>query len=160
MALSLSLLQRRKATGFTLIELMIVVAIVGILARVAYPAYTDYVRRGQAQEAFSQLSTFRAKMEQYYMDNRNYGSSGTTCANDTSASSWNTFPTPPNGYFTYTCATSSSGQAFTITATGSSGAVIGNVYKIDQEGIRTTTKFKNVDLTPAAPCWLSRPSCN
>ncbi|HET8869194.1 MAG TPA: type IV pilin protein [Aquabacterium sp.] len=148
---------RRKASGFTLIELMIVVAIIGILAGVAYPAYTDYVRRGQVSEAFSQLSMLHAKMEQYYQDNRNYGDpSGTTCATDSSASSWNSFAS--TDYFTYACATTSSGQAYTITATGSQAAASGNVYVIDQDGNRTTTEFKGAAVSPTATCWLSKDS--
>lgn len=152
MALSLSALQRRKASGFTLIEVMIVVAIIAILAGVAYPSYTDYVRRGRIQEAFSQLSLYRAKMEQYYQDNRNYGTA-TGCASDTSASSWNTFsPTPPSNVFTYACRSDSPYQTYTITATGQ-GAVLGNDYTIDNEGLRKTTKFKGSTSTES--CWLS-----
>jgi type IV pilus assembly protein PilE len=59
--------------GFTLIEVMIVVAIVAILSSVAYPAYTDYVRRGQLQEAFTNLANYRIQMEQYYQDNGHHG---------------------------------------------------------------------------------------
>ena len=73
--------------GFTLIEVMIVVAIVAILATVALPAYTDYLRRGQIPEAFTYLSDYRVKMEQYYQDQRMYGVG--TCAN--AASTWNGF---------------------------------------------------------------------
>ena len=66
--------------GFTLIEVMIVVAIVAILAAVALPAYGDYVRRGQLPEAFSGMADLRVKLEQYYQDNRSYGTSGGNCA--------------------------------------------------------------------------------
>nr|WP_311732017.1 type IV pilin protein [Variovorax paradoxus] len=145
-------LSRRRSAGFTLIEVMIVVAIIGILAAVALPAYNDYVRRGQIPEAFNALSDYRTKMEQYYQDNRNYGSAA-ACANNATANSWNTFPVTIK-YFTFTCATSNSQQNYTITATGASGNVTGHVYTINQNGDRATTRFKGSDV--AATCWLTK----
>ena len=148
-------------TAFTLIEVMIVVAIVAILAAVALPAYNDYVRRGELPEAFNALSNYGVKMEQYYQDNRNYGSS-TACASAASANGWNTFPSTIK-YFTFTCATGttagdSTQQSFTITATGATGLAVGHVYTINELGARTTTKFKNT--TVSQPCWLTKtPVC-
>ncbi|VTU39109.1 Serogroup A1 [Variovorax sp. PBL-H6] len=144
---------RRLSAGFTLIEVMIVVAIIGILAAIAVPAYTDYVRRGQLPEAFNELSSYRAKMEQYYQDNRNYGSAA-ACANNAAASSWNTFPKTIK-YFTFDCSTSNSQQGYTITATGAAGSARGHEYKINQAGLRTTTKFKGTALSTPAECWLT-----
>ena len=149
---------RTRATGFTLIEVMITVAIIGILAAIALPSYKNYIRRGQQPEAFNALSDYRTKMEQYYQDNRNYGSTGTTCADNATANSWNGFA--PNGakYFTFTCATSNTQQAYTITATATAGQVKDDTYTIDQNGNRTTTKFKGATVTAA--CWLtSSASC-
>ncbi len=54
--------------GFTLIELMIVVAIIGILAAVAIPAYQDYIARAQMTEAVSLLSGGKQSMAEYYAD--------------------------------------------------------------------------------------------
>lgn len=153
MSTSLHAQPRLQAKGFTLIEVMIVVAIIGILASVAYPSYTDYVRRGQVTEAFTQLSTWRTKMEQYYQDNRNYGTDG-VCAADASANSWNGFAATE--HFTYACATTDSDQKFTITATGSSGAAKGNDFSIDHEGKPKTSKFKGSDVSPVAECWFSK----
>lgn len=144
-----------------MIEVMIVLVILAILTAVALPSYTDYVRRGQISEAFGTLSDYRSKMEQYYQDNRNYGSA-TACANNATANSWNTFPTTLK-YFTYTCATNtaagdSTEQSYTVTATGASGRAIGQTYTIDQSGNRTTTQFKGG--TSNAQCWLtSSTSC-
>ncbi|MDN8612082.1 type IV pilin protein [Variovorax ginsengisoli] len=143
---------RCRSTGFTLIEVMIVVAIIGILAAVALPAYNDYVRRGQIPEAFTQLSAYRAKMEQYYQDNRNYGTAA-KCAADSSADGWNSFVPGNAKYFGFGCVTNNSQQGYTITATGNAASAVGHVYTIDHNGDRTTTKFKGADVT--ATCWLT-----
>ena len=84
--------QLKTANGFTLIELVIVVAIIGFMLTIALPSYQDYVRRGKIGEATSELAAFRARQEQYFQDNRTYVSGGTTCGG-----------TLPSGtkYFTY-----------------------------------------------------------
>ncbi|MBI2970536.1 MAG: pilin [Gammaproteobacteria bacterium] len=60
--------------GFTLIELMIVVAIIGILAAVAIPSYQDYTARAQVSEALSLTSQFKTTLTEYYSDNGKYDS--------------------------------------------------------------------------------------
>ena len=154
---------RSRTAGFTLIEVMVVVAIVAILAAVALPSYKDYIRRGRLPEAFNALSNYRTQMEQYYQDNRNYGTGATTaCADSTAASTWNSFTPAGAQYFTYACAVNTATgdttqQSYTITATGI-GSANDHVYTIDQNGNRTTTKFKGAAVTAA--CWLtSTASC-
>jgi len=134
---------------------MIVVAIIAILAAVAIPAYNDYIRRGQQADAFNALSDFRAKMEQYYQDNRNYGSAS-GCASDPSAVSWNTFAATQN--FSYACVLTdtSAYQTYLLSATGTGGQVKNDVYRIDQNGNRTTAVFKGAAVT--ANCWLTKSS--
>jgi len=61
-----------NSDGFTMLEVMIVVVIVGILAAIALPNYSDYVKRGKIIEATSALSDLRTRYEQFYLDNRTY----------------------------------------------------------------------------------------
>jgi len=61
-----------KQKGFTLVELMIVVAIIAILAAVAIPQYTDHVLKARLVDATSQLAGYKTQMEQFYSDNRTY----------------------------------------------------------------------------------------
>ncbi len=122
---------RSSSGGFTLIEVMIVVAIVAILSMIAYPSYTDYIRRGQVQEAPATLLAYRARMEQYYQDNRSYAAAG-NCAV--------ALPAPPEvEHFSYACTVSNAGQAYAATATGVGGAVAGLAYSIDQRNNRSST---------------------
>jgi len=139
-------LSRGHSHGFTLIELMITVAIVGILAAVALPAYNDYIRRGYITEAVSTLGTHRVRMEQYYQDNRNYGSTGTTCG----------LAVPTNPRYTYACTMVAGGQSYSLTATGSTGTVVGYDYAVNQTGAQSTTQYNGATVTKS--CWVIRGS--
>ena len=62
----------QRNNGFTLIELMVTVAIVAMLVAIAYPSYRNYVIRGQLTNATNGLSAVSANMERYFQDNRTY----------------------------------------------------------------------------------------
>ncbi|QEL64199.1 type IV pilus assembly protein PilE [Oryzomicrobium terrae] len=139
-----------RRTGFTLIELLITIAIIGILASVAYPAYTSYVQRGRIAEAMNQLATMRVQLEQYYQDNRNYGSTAAACGNN--------IGTLDGDAFTFSCnyGTVATNQGFLITATGKAGrGMNGFTFTIDQDNARQTTAFPNASGLPRN-CWMSR----
>ena len=60
---------KKRQQGFTLIELMIVVAIIGILAAIAIPAYQDYTKKAQASEAFALLDGLKTSAGEYFHEN-------------------------------------------------------------------------------------------
>ena len=147
-------LSRRRATGFTLIELMVAVALVAILASIAMPSYQAYVRRGQLVEAFTTLADMRVKLEQRYQDNKFYGPDSATAACITLAPTYGAFPVTTK-YFTLSCAAGAApSQTYTLTATGNSGLTTGYEYTLNQMGTKGTTKFGNSASTAA--CWLTK----
>lgn len=139
-----------RSEGFTLIELMIVIVIVGILASVALPAYQDYVRRSAIQEGLATLSNIRIKLEQFYQNNRNYGADA--CGHDGVASrvSW-----AGTDHFTYGCDLDADKQGYLLTASGiASGSARGHEYEVDHGNGRRTTKFKG--MSDQRACWVVR----
>lgn len=145
---TVSLLKDKKTAlshkGFTLIELMIVVVIIGILGSIAIPSYREYVKRGKAAEATSNLANLKIRMEQYFQDNKTYADTGGFTAPCSPAAAEAQF-------FTYSCTTQTAAN-FTIAAAAISGKGIdGFNFTIDE----SNTKTSNFDGTVGSTCWLT-----
>ena len=125
--------RRRDSAGFTLIELMITVAIVGILAMVALPSYRDYILRGYLADASNGLATVRAQMERHFQDNRSYATVGTFTTPCAAAAATRTF-----NLFAVSCSGTPTGTGFTLQAAGS-GAATGFTFTITEADVRATT---------------------
>ena len=155
----------RFKQGFTLIELMITVAVVAILAAIAVPSYTDYVTRSKFTEAHGMLADLRVKMEQYYMDNRRYSTTtgGGTCG----IPGGNAPTTPGSKYFTFTCASTATNaagdQQYTLTAAGNAGQGLdGIAFTLNHANARATTVtgvMATKGYAANTTCWvLKKPS--
>lgn len=130
----------RKNAGFTLIELMIVVAIVAILSAIAYPSYQDSVRKSRRADATSQLLETAQQMERCYTQNNAYNHA------DCPSGTINT----DGGYYTVTITRAAS--TFSLTANpvaGTSQAADGKcaTFTITQTGAKTATG------TDSTNCW-------
>lgn len=151
--------------GFTLIELMIAVAVVGIIAAIAYPSYTEYVARGRRAQMTAELLAAQQWMERFYTENLRYDKTGAGTATTDSTqfpARFSTSPRAGEGNAAYTIAlTAVTSQSYTITATRT-GAMAndrcGN-FTIDQLGTRSIaagsfSSSKFADLAAAVrACW-------
>ena len=150
----------QRAPGFTLIELMVTVAIIAVLAAIAIPNYTDYVRRGKLQEATSNLLAMRTKMEQYFQDNRSYTTPGAPVLAPCTAGS--SVPIPALKYFTITCpATANPATTYIIQAVGTDPTLVGITYTINEGNVRATQVTAGSPMDQAGytfnnNCWTIR----
>ncbi|MDF1589442.1 MAG: type IV pilin protein [Gammaproteobacteria bacterium] len=128
-----------KINGFTLIELMIVVAIIGILAAIAYPSYLDQVRKTRRANAQSDLVELASFMERYYTEKFTYMNGGVAPILPFTES-----PKDGGGAKYYDLTVATTATAFTLTATAKNG------QQADTCGDMTITQ--SGVQTPAA-CW-------
>jgi type IV pilus assembly protein PilE len=104
---------RGQMLGFTLVELMIVVAVVGILASIAYPSYQEYGRRAKRAEARNALLDATARLERLYSDNNVYWRNAT----DDGPLSNTVVATSSNGKYTLGYSSTTPFQTYRLTAT-------------------------------------------
>ncbi|HEX3098251.1 MAG TPA: type IV pilin protein [Usitatibacter sp.] len=126
----------RKARGFTLIEVVAVVAIIGILTAIAIPSYQQHLRKGRRANAEAFLSDVASREQQYLLDARGYALGATAIA-DLGL----TLPNDVSNFYavTVTPAAPAVPPAFTVTATPIAGGVQApdGTLAIDNNGTKT-----------------------
>lgn len=147
MTTRLTMQQAKQQQGFTLIEMMITVAIVGILAAIAYPTYTAQVQKSRRADAQVALMEIAQREESYFLRNRSYGDITDLGYSATSADG------------NYTLSITADATSYTVTATAASGKPQAHdaacqVMTMDHRG----TKRGGVDADHAAAdnaqtCW-------
>lgn len=135
----------KRSTGFTLIELMIVVAVVAILAAVAFPSYTAYVKRSIRAEAQAYMESVAGRQQQYLVDTRAY-------ATLTQMNALIAAPTRVSAAYTIAMPDpTSSPMAFTMTLTPGTNQASDTcgTLSINQSGTKTATK----NGSAVSGCW-------
>jgi type IV pilus assembly protein PilE len=135
--------------GFTLLELMIVCVIVGVLAAIALPNYSDYIKRGKIMEATTALSDARQRTEQQFLDTRTYANcaqAATDAGKQVKA-------------FTISCPAAAQ-STYTLRADGVAAEGMGNFrYEIDNTGAKSTANVPTGWNKPSPnDCWAVRKS--
>lgn len=118
-----------KQKGFTLIELMVVIAIIAVLVTIALPSYREYVKRGNRRAAQSTMMDIINRQQQFFVANRFYGATADLCPS-----------VPPDVAANYTCAITvgtTPVPSFTITFTPTGNQVPDVTLTVNDLGVKT-----------------------
>lgn len=129
----------KKSSGFTLIEVMIVVAIIGILAAIAYPSYAEYMRKSRRTDATASLSALAQRLERCYTQSFSYED----CLNESVVSE--------QGFYTITV--SAAKTTFTLSASPVSGGPQASDTKCTKFELTNTGK-RTASGSASSQCWL------
>ena len=133
--------------GFTLIEILVELAIAAVLVAIAVPSYGDYLRRARIVEAAARLADHHARMEQFFLDHRRYDDGAGNCGQA---------PPRASAADAFGIACTASPNAYVVTATGVAGkGMAGFVYAIDEANFRRTNAVPD-GWVANAQCWVIR----
>ncbi len=131
---------RAGSSGFTILELMIVIAVVVLLLGIALPAYQDFVVRSKLQAGTEGLSALRGLLAQVYADNRSYRTLDDTACR---------IVTYQTEHFDLVCVATSD-KSYLLTATSQASEGLGSagdyVYALNSDGVRDTTVFRGASV--------------
>ena len=145
-----------RALGFTLIEMMVVVALVGILASIAYPSFIEAIRKGRRADAVSALTQIQHAQERWRANNGTY-------AGSLGAGGLNLSTTSPDGHYSLAI-TNNTAQTYTVKATANSSSpqvddTKCRVFQIRMNDARGLVEFGSensagtLNVAASNPCW-------
>ncbi|WP_342807225.1 type IV pilin protein [Alteromonas sp. M12] len=153
-------MQRNLNQGFTLIELMIVVAIIGIITSIAYPSYQGFLKTSNRGAAQSDLMALAAAMERHKASTYSYKGAAESAADTGKPAIFHDYspssePAANKKYNLTIESVSTSGNSYMITATpvsGTSQAADGNIY-FYSDGRKAWDKDNSSSLSSSEYCW-------
>ena len=114
----------KQSKGFTLLELMIVIAIIGIVASIAIPAYTGYIKTARISEAKTNIAALKLAQEEYFLENNNYFEGANAGEIKTNSGSLWAVTAGESGTPLFDYAVTASTTGYTATATGKAGSSV------------------------------------
>ena len=142
----------KKQSGFTLVELMVVVLIIGILGAIAYPSYQESVRKARRADAQAVLGEVAQWMERYYSNSFSY----------TSASLPSTLQASPKDgstkFYTISIAIQNSGKEYTATATPKGAQADNGILTLNNKGEKGWDNDNSGSIGNDEKCW--KESCS
>ncbi len=142
----------RRTKGFTLLELMIVVLVIGILAAIAYPSYQDSVRKTRRTDAQAVLGEAAQWLERYYSNSFSYSSAALPSSLQSS---------PKDGgvkFYTLSLSIINSGKGYTLTATPKGGQAGDGILTLTNKGEKGWDRDNSGSVGSTEQCW--KDSCS